>query len=77
MEMLNLEDFFTAQIEERAKTMKKRERKRLDKVNRHMPARNPLGQALWNKGHTVEGSGTKYNRKKLKKAVDLYREDQI
>jgi len=42
-----------------------------------MPARNPLGQSLWNKGHTVEGSGTKYNRKKLKKAVDLYREDQI
>ena len=77
MEMLNLEDFFTAQIEERAKAMRKRERKRLDKVNRHMPARNPLGQALWNKGHTVEGSGTKYNRKKLKKPVDLYREDQI
>tara|TARA_R110001583_G_scaffold21149_1_gene80446 strand:- start:131 stop:364 length:234 start_codon:yes stop_codon:yes gene_type:complete len=77
MEMLNLQDFFTAQIEERAKAMRKRERKRLDKVNRHMPARNPLGQSLWNKGHTVEGSGTKYNRKKLKKPVDLYREDQI
>jgi len=77
MKMLNLEEFMQAQISDRVKAMRKRERKRLDKVNRHMPARNPLGQSLWNKGHTVEGSGTKYNRKKLRKAVDLYREDQI
>jgi len=74
MEMLNLEDFFTAQIEERAKAMRKRERKRLDKIERHTPARNPMAQAMWNKGHPVEKVETKYNRKKMKKAVDIYRD---
>ena len=77
MEMLNLQDFFTAQIEERAKAMRKRERKRLDKVQRHTPARNPMAKAMWDKGHPVEKVGTKYNRKKLKKAVDIYRDTGI
>ena len=77
MEMLNLEDFFTAQIEERAKTMRKRERKRLDKIERHTPARNPMGKAMWERGHPVQKVETKYSRKKLKKAVDIYREDGI
>ena len=77
MEMLNLEDFFTAQIEERTRTMRKRERKRLDKIERRTPARNPMAQAMWNKGHPVEKAETKYNRKKLKKAVDIYRDTGI
>jgi len=77
MEMLNLEDFFTAQINERAKAMRKRERKRLDKIERRTPARNPMAQAMWNKGHPVEKAETKYNRKKLKKAVDIYRDAGI
>ena len=74
MEMLNLEDFFTAQINERAKAMRKRERKRLDKIERGTPARNPMGKAMWEKGHPVQKVDTKYNRKKLKKAVDIYRD---
>ena len=65
MEMLNLEDFLTAQIEERAKAMRKRERKRLDKIERHTPARNPMAQAMWERGHPVQKVETKYNRKKL------------
>ena len=77
MEMLNLEDFFTAQIEERAKAMKKRERKRLDKIERRTPGRNPMGQSMWERGHSVQKVETKYSRKKLKKAVDIYREDGI
>ena len=74
MEMLNLQDFFTAQIEERAKAMRKRERKRLDKIERGTPARNPMAKAMWDKGHPVQKVATKYNRKKLKKAVDIYRD---
>ena len=77
MEMLNLEDFFTAQIEERAKAMKKRERKRLDKIERRTPGRNPMGQAMWERGHAVEKVETKYNRKKIKKAVDTFRENEL
>ena len=74
MEMLNLQDFFTAQINERAKAMRKRERKRLDKIERRTPARNPMANAMWEKGHPVEKVETKYNRKKMKKAVDIYRD---
>ena len=74
MEMLNLEDFLTAQIEERAKAMRKRERKRLDKIERGTPARNHMAKAMWEKGHHVQKVETKYNRKKLKKAVDIYRD---
>ena len=74
MEMLNLEDFLTAQIEERAKAMRKRERKRLDKIERGTPARNPMAKAMWDKGHPVQKVETKYNRKKMKKAVDIYRD---
>ena len=74
MEMLNLEDFLTAQINERAKAMRKRERKRLDKIERHTPARNPMAKAMWDKGHPVQKVETKYNRKKMKKAVDIYRD---
>ena len=77
MEMLNLEDFFTAQIEERAKAMKKRERKRLDKIERRTPGRNPMGQAMWERGHAIEKVKTKYNRKKMKKAVDTFRENEL
>ena len=77
MEMLNLEDFLTAQIEERAKAMRKRERKRLDKIERHTPARNPMAKAMWEKGHHVQKVETKYNRKKMKKAVDIYRDGGI
>ena len=77
METLNLQDFLTAQIEERTKTMRKRERKRLDKIERHTPGRNPLGQSMWERGHPVQKVETKYNRKKIKKAVDIYREDGI
>ena len=77
METLNLEDFLTQQIEERTKTMRKRERKRLDKIERHSPAGNPMGKAMWEKGHPVQKVETKYSRKKLKKAVDIYREDGI
>ena len=65
MEMLNLQDFFIQQIEDRAKAMRKRERKRLDKIERRTPARNPMAQAMWTKGHPVEKVETKYNRKKL------------
>ena len=57
--------------------MRKRDRKRLDKIERGTPARNPMGQALWNKGHPVEKVETKYNRKKIKKAVDIYRDTEI
>ena len=74
METLNLEDFITAQINERAKAMRKRERKRLDKIERRTPARNPMAKAMWDKGHPVQKVDTKYNRKKLKKAVDIYRD---
>ena len=77
METLNLQDFFTAQIEERAKAMRKRERKRLDKIQRHTPARNPMAKAMWDKGHPVEKVDTKYNRKKLQKPVDIYRDTGI
>ena len=77
MEMLNLQDFFTAQINERAKAMRKRERKRLDKIERRTPARNPMANAMWEKGHPVEKVETKYNRKKMKKAVDIYRDAGI
>ena len=77
MEMLNLEDFLTAQINERAKAMRKRERKRLDKIERRTPARNPMAQAMWDKGHPVQKVETKYNRKKLKKAVAIYRDSGI
>ena len=77
MKMLNLEDFLTAQINERAKAMRKRERKRLDKIERRTPARNPMAKAMWEKGHPVEKVETKYNRKKLKKAVDIYRDGGI
>ena len=77
MEMLNLEDFLTAQIEERAKAMRKRERKRLDKIARGTPARKPMAKAMWEKGHHVQKVETKYNRKKLKKAVDIYRDAGI
>ena len=74
MEMLNLQDFFMAQIEERTRTMRKRERKRLDKIERRTPARNPMAKAMWEKGHHVHKVETKYNRKKMKKAVDIYRD---
>lgn len=77
METLNLEDFLTAQINERAKAMRKRERKRLDKIERRTPARNPMAQAMWEKGHSVQKVETKYNRKKMKKAVDIYRDGGI
>tara|TARA_R110002020_G_C15772979_1_gene728349 strand:- start:51 stop:305 length:255 start_codon:yes stop_codon:yes gene_type:complete len=77
MKMLNLEEFMQAQISDRVKAMRKRERKRLDKIQRHTPARNPMGQAMWDKGHPVEKVDTKYNRKKLKKAVDIYRDTGI
>ena len=77
MEMLNLEDFLTAQINERAKAMRKRERKRLDKIARHTPARNPMAKAMWERGHAIEKVETKYNRKKMKKAVDIYRDGGI
>tara|TARA_R110002020_G_scaffold441782_1_gene652784 strand:+ start:655 stop:888 length:234 start_codon:yes stop_codon:yes gene_type:complete len=77
METLNLQDFLTAQVEERTKTMRKRERKRLDKIERNTPGRNPLGQSMWERGHPVQKVETKYNRKKIKKAVDIYREDGI
>ena len=77
MEMLNLQDFFIQQIEDRAKAMRKRDRKRLDKIERGTPARNPMSQAMWNKGHPVEKVDTKYNRKKIKKAVDIYRDTEI
>ena len=77
METLNLEDFLTAQINERAKAMRKRERKRLDKIERRTPARNPMAQAMWDKGHPVQKVETKYNRKKMKKAVDIYRDGGI
>ena len=77
METLNLEDFITAQINERAKAMRKRERKRLDKIERHTPARNPMAKAMWERGHAIEKVETKYNRKKLKKAVDIYRDGGI
>ena len=77
MEMLNLQDFFMAQIEERTRTMRKRERKRLDKIERGTPARNPMAKAMWEKGHHVQKVETKYNRKKLKKAVDIYRDGGI
>ncbi len=33
MEILNLKEFMTAQISERERVMRKRERKRLDKIN--------------------------------------------
>ena len=77
MEMLNLQDFFLQQIEDRAKAMRKRDRKRLDKIERGTPARNPMSQAMRNKGHPVEKVDTKYNRKKIKKAVDIYRDTEI
>ena len=77
MEILNLEDLLTAQIEERSKAMRKRERKRLDKIERGTPARNPMAKAMWDKGHPVQKVETKYNRKKLKKAVDIYRDGGI
>ena len=77
MEMLNLQDFFMAQIEERTLTMRKRERKRLDKIERHTPELNPLAKSMWDKGHPVEKVETKYNRKKRKKAVDIYRDGGI
>ena len=77
METLNLEDFLTAQIEERTRTMRKRERKRLDKIERRTPARNPMAKAMWERGHAIERVETKYNRKKLKKAVDIYRDGGI
>ena len=77
MKMLNLEEFMQAQISDRVKAMRKRERKRLDKIQRHTPARNPMGQAMWDKGPPVEKVDTKYNRKKLKKAVDIYRDTGI
>ena len=54
--------------------MRKRERKRLDKIERGTPARNPMAKAMWDKGHPVQKVETKYNRKKLKKAVDIYRD---
>jgi len=73
METLNLQDFLTQQIEERTRTMRKRERKRLDKIERATPARNPMGQAMWERGHPVQKVETKYSRKKLKKAVDIDR----
>ena len=77
MEMLNLHDFLIEQIEDRAKAMRKRERKRLDKIERRTPGRNPMGQSMWERGHPVQKVETKYSRKKLKKAVDIYREDGI
>ena len=77
MEMLNLHDFLIEQIEDRAKAMRKRERKRLDKIERHTPARNPMGKAMWERGHPVQKVETKYSRKKLKKAVDIYRDGGI
>ena len=77
METLNLQDFFMAQIKERTRTMRKRERKRLDKIERGTPARNPMAKAMWEKGHHVQKVETKYNRKKLKKAVDIYRDGGI
>ena len=77
MEMLNLQDFFIQQVEDRAKAMRKRDRKRLDKIERGTPARNPMSQAMWSKGHPVEKVETKYNRKKIKKAVDIYRDNEI
>ena len=54
--------------------MRKRERKRLDKIERGTPARNPMAKAMWDKGHHVQKVETKYNRKKMKKAVDIYRD---
>ena len=77
MEMLNLHDFLIEQIEDRAKAMRKRERKRLDKIERRTPGRNPMGNAMWERGHAIEKVDTKYNRKKLKKAVDIYRDGGI
>ena len=77
MKMLNLEEFMQAQISDRVKAMRKRERKRLDKIERNTPGRNPLGQSMWERGHPVQKVETKYNRKKIKKAVDIYREDGI
>ena len=77
MEMLNLHDFLIEQIEDRAKAMRKRERKRLDKIERRTPGRNPMGNAMWERGHAIEKVETKYNRKKLKKAVDIYRDGGI
>ena len=77
MKMLNLEEFMQAQISDRVKAMRKRERKRLDKIQRHTPARNPMAKAMWDKGHPVEKVDTKYNRKKLQKPVDIYRDTGI
>ena len=77
METLNLQDFLTQQLEERTKTMRKRERKRLDKIERHTPGRNPMGNAMWERGHPVQKVETKYNRKKIKKAVDTFRENEL
>ena len=77
METLNLQDFLTAQVEERTKTMRKRERKRQDKIERHTPGRNPLGQSMWERGHPVQKVEPKYSRKKMKKAVDIYRDGGI
>ena len=77
MEMLNLHDFLIEQIEDRAKAMRKRERKRLDKIERRTPGRNPMGNAMWERGHAIEKVKTKYNRKKMKKAVDTLRENEL
>ena len=77
MEMLNLHDFLIEQIEDRAKAMRKRERKRLDKIERRTPGRNPMGQSMWERGHPVQKVETKYSRKKMKKAVDIYRDGGI
>jgi hypothetical protein len=77
MEMLNLHDFLIEQIEDRAKAMRKRERKRLDKIERHTPGRNPMGKAMWERGHAIEKVKTKYNRKRMKKAVDTFRENEL
>jgi len=33
-----------------------------------------MAKAMWDKGHPVQKVDTKYNRKKLKKAVDIYRD---
>ena len=54
--------------------MRKPQRKRLDKIERGTPARTPMAKAMWDKGHPVQKVETKYNRKKLKKAVDIYRD---
>ena len=77
MEMLNLHDFLIEQIEDRAKAMRKRERKRLDKIERRTPGRNPMGQSMWERGHAIEKVKTKYNRKKMKKAVATFRENEL